>query len=162
MRSNVSMRPPPPARQRGAALAIGLILLVVLTLLAFTGMNAATTELAMAGNEQYRKSASHAAAAGIEQAIADLRNVPTVPGAAPRTLDGQTRDDSDRDEYHTATTYIGDEVGLPQSSVDKFIGMHFEITSAGTSARGAQDGQVPTPGRGNPCPTCKEISRCRR
>lgn len=142
MRSNVSMRSAPPARQRGAALAIGLILLVVLTLLAFAGMNAATTELAMAGNEQFRKSASHAAAAGIEQAIASLRNVPTVAGSAPRELDGDLRADSTIEKYQTETVYIGDEVGLPQSSVDKFVGLHFEIASTGISARGAQDGQV--------------------
>jgi type IV pilus assembly protein PilX len=126
--------------QRGAALAIGLILLVVLTLLAFTGMNAATTELFMAGNEQHRKSASHAAAAGIEEAIADLANVPTVPGAA-RTRGDELRAGS-VEEYETETTYIGDEAGLPQSSVDKFVGMHFEIRSTGTSARGAMDEQV--------------------
>ena len=45
------------ARQRGAALVIGLILLLVLTLLAVTGMNTASTELIMAGNEQYRQNA---------------------------------------------------------------------------------------------------------
>lgn len=128
--------------QRGAALSIGLILLVVLTLLAFTGMNAATTELFMAGNEQYRKSASQAAAAGVEMAVADLRNVPTVLGAAPRELSDEVREGYDRDTYRTSTEYIGDETGLPQSSVDKFVGMHYEITSAGASARGAQDTQV--------------------
>jgi type IV pilus assembly protein PilX len=132
----------PLARERGAALAIGLILLVVLTLLAFTGMNAATTELFMAGNEQHRKSAAHAAGAGIEQAIANLRNVPAVVGAAPRELDGNLRADSAIEQYQTDTVYIGDEAGLPQSSVDKFVGMHFEIRSTGISARGARDGQV--------------------
>jgi type IV pilus assembly protein PilX len=131
-----------PTRQRGAALAIGLILLVVLTLLAFTGMNAATTELFMAGNEQHRKSASHASAAGIEQAIADLRNVPTATGAAPRALAGQLRVDSVHETYATESSYIGDETGLPQSSVDKFVGMHFEIRSTGSASRGARDEQV--------------------
>jgi type IV pilus assembly protein PilX len=128
-------------RQRGAALAIGLILLVVLTLLAFTGMNAATTELFMAGNEQHRKSASHSAAAGIELAIASLPSVPTVAGAT-RALDGPVRIDSIHEKYETDTVYIGDEAGLPQSSVDKFVGLHFEIRSTGESARGARDEQV--------------------
>ena len=39
-------------RQQGAALIIGLMLLVVITVLAVSGMNTATTELAMARNDQ--------------------------------------------------------------------------------------------------------------
>jgi type IV pilus assembly protein PilX len=126
-------------RQRGAALAIGLILLVVLTLLAFTGINAATTELAMAGNEQYRKNASQTASAGIEVAIANLRTVPTVAGAS-RTVTARPTPGSD-DEYTTVTRFIGDEHGLPQSSLDKFVGLHYSIVSNSTSYRNARDGQ---------------------
>src|SRR5690606_2858774 len=37
-------------RQRGAALVVGLILLMVLTVLAISGMNTSTLELQMAGN----------------------------------------------------------------------------------------------------------------
>ena len=44
--------------ERGAALVIGLVLLLILTLLAVTGMNTATTELVMAGNEQYGRDGS--------------------------------------------------------------------------------------------------------
>jgi type IV pilus assembly protein PilX len=57
------------ARQQGAALVIGLILLLVLTLLAITGMSVATLELRMAGNEQYQERAFQAAEAGLERAI---------------------------------------------------------------------------------------------
>ena len=39
-------------QQQGAALVIGLVLLVVITVLAISGMNTATTELAMARNDQ--------------------------------------------------------------------------------------------------------------
>jgi type IV pilus assembly protein PilX len=119
-------------RQRGAALAIGLILLVVLTLLAFTGINAATTELAMAGNEQGRKNAAQASAAGVEIAIANLAAVPTVAGAAPVVRD-QTLRAGSADRFRTSSVYVGDERGLPQSSVDKFVGLHFEIESTGRS-----------------------------
>ena len=75
-----------PARQRGAALVIGLILLVILTLLAITGMNTASTELVMAGNEQYRQHAFQASATGIEQAITVLPSVPqtAAPTVVPR------------------------------------------------------------------------------
>ena len=37
--------------QRGAALVVGLVLLVVVTVLAISGVNTATTELAMARND---------------------------------------------------------------------------------------------------------------
>lgn len=42
----------PPQRQRGAALIIGLILLMILTLLGVTGMTTSTLELVMADNMQ--------------------------------------------------------------------------------------------------------------
>ena len=55
--------------QSGAALVVGLILLLVLTILAISGMTTASLELQMAGNEQYQERAFQAAEAGIEQAI---------------------------------------------------------------------------------------------
>lgn len=56
-------------KQQGAALVIGLILLVVITVLAISGMNTATTELAMARNNQNYENAFQAAETGLEQAI---------------------------------------------------------------------------------------------
>ncbi len=133
---------PPRANQRGAALVIGLLLLMVLTLLALTGMTTATTELVMAGNEQYRKNAVHAASAGIEQALARVDAVPTSLVAAP-TASGQVAvEGSTTDFYSTQSRYVGKESGLPQSSTDKFVGLHFVIESTGTSARNARDTQV--------------------
>jgi len=55
--------------QKGAALIVGLILLVVVTVLAVSGMNTATTELAMARNNQNYENAFQAAETGLEQAI---------------------------------------------------------------------------------------------
>ena len=57
-------------RQQGAALVIGLLLLVVITTLAVSGMNTATTELAMARNDQNYEFAFQAAETGLEQAMA--------------------------------------------------------------------------------------------
>lgn len=59
-----------PKKQNGAALVVGLILLVVVTVLAISGMNTATTELAMARNDQNYENAFQAAETGLEQAIA--------------------------------------------------------------------------------------------
>lgn len=128
--------------QRGAALVIGLVLLLILTLLAITGMNTATTELVMAGNEQFRRAAVMAASAGIEEAIADVGVVPTAPGAAPTQVQDVPFGVAGTDRFSTATRYVGEETGLPQSSVDRFIGLHFEIDSTGASARNARDRQV--------------------
>jgi type IV pilus assembly protein PilX len=60
-------------RQNGAALVVGLILLVVVTVLAVSGMNTATTELAMARNNQNYENAFQAAETGLEQALAQGR-----------------------------------------------------------------------------------------
>ena len=60
-------------RQQGAALVVGLVLLVVVTVLAVSGMNTATTELAMARNDQNYENAFQAAEAGLEQAISQGR-----------------------------------------------------------------------------------------
>lgn len=57
-------------KQNGAALIVGLILLVVITVLAVSGMNTATTELAMARNDQNYENAFQAAETGLENALA--------------------------------------------------------------------------------------------
>lgn len=129
-----------PSRQRGAALVVGLIMLLILTILAFTGVNTATTELAMANNEQFRRNAADASAAGVEDAISRIGTVGTVPGASADI--GATELGNEATTYETSTRYVGDETGLPQSSADKFIGLHFEIESTGASARNARDVQT--------------------
>ena len=63
---NISLQ----GHQEGAALVVGLILLVVVTVLAVSGMNTATTELAMARNDQNYENAFQAAETGIENALA--------------------------------------------------------------------------------------------
>jgi Tfp pilus assembly protein PilX len=57
-------------KQDGAALVVGLVLLVVITVLAISGMNTATTELAMARNDQNYENAFQAAETGLENALA--------------------------------------------------------------------------------------------
>jgi len=57
-------------QQQGAALIVGLVLLVVITVLAISGMNTATTELAMARNDQNYEFAFQAAETGLENILA--------------------------------------------------------------------------------------------
>ena len=56
-------------KQQGAALMVGLMLLVVITVLAISGMNTATTELALARNDQAYEDAFQAAETGIATAL---------------------------------------------------------------------------------------------
>ncbi len=56
-------------KQQGAALVVGLVLLMVITVLAISGMNTATTELAMARNHQNYENAFQAAETGLENAM---------------------------------------------------------------------------------------------
>lgn len=118
--------------QRGAALVVGLLLLLVLTLLAISGMNTASLELVMAGNTQYHQNAFQAAEAGIEQALGEGG---FNPGATAETF-------APTGEPFTAT--ITPQLGgmaLPAiwgSSWDSFSTYHFEIQSTGQSARNAQ------------------------
>jgi hypothetical protein len=119
--------------QGGAALVIALALLVILGILGTAGMRMSIAELMMAGNEQFRNSAELAASAGVEAAIARISQHSGAVPPAP-TLAG--------DGYAATIRYAGDEAPLPGSSLDKFVGRHYEITSEGTSARRARDEQV--------------------
>lgn len=130
------------ARHGGAALVIALVLLLVLTILAFTGLNTAVTETAMANNEQFRRSAVQAASGGIEDAIANLGAVETTRGSPPVASGWRNVGNSPVNRYSTQSRYLGDERNLPQSSTDKFIGLHFSIDSEGRSLRNARDQQT--------------------
>ena len=56
-------------KQQGAALVVGLMLLVVITVLAISGMNTATTELALVRNDQASETAFQAAETGLATAL---------------------------------------------------------------------------------------------
>lgn len=124
-------------RERGAALIVGLMLLVIVTLLAVSAVNTASTELVMAGNEQFRERAFQAAESGIERATKDLSTVPqtgttiTVPNVAITSTGTD-------DKYTIASTYLGDDEDIPGFSAGKFVGLHYRVVSTGTSLRNAQ------------------------
>ena len=125
-------------RQRGAALVVGLMLLLVLTLLAVTGMNTASTELIMAGNAQWQENAFQAAETGIEQAI---RNANFNPGVASTPL-ARTQVPSSAGDYYEGAITPQPDVNRPQQAMlgnrwDSFSTFHFEVESTGTSVRGA-------------------------
>ncbi len=118
--------------QHGAALVIGLLLLLVLTILAVSGMNSASLEFVMAGNEQFRANAFSAAESGIERTMdAGTFN----PSQATQNQNGTT---NGTDNWATVTTTQLN--GNPQpalwgNSWNSFSTYHFEIVSTGTSVR---------------------------
>jgi type IV pilus assembly protein PilX len=125
------------SRQRGAALVVGLLLLVILTLLAISGMNSASTELIMAGNEQYRQKAFNAASAGIEQALVVLdtvkQDLKTPTTTAKTKVTGADADDS----YVTSSQFMGVDENVPGFTAGRFAAFHYDITGTGTAVRQA-------------------------
>jgi len=124
------------SRQRGAALVVGLIMLVIVTLLAIGGMNTAALELIMAGNEQYRQKAFAASEAGIEIGLTKLATVSQDGDDHPDS--GDVPGAASGEKYSTQSRYMGDDLNVPGFSSGKFVGFHYQISSTGTSARGAQ------------------------
>jgi len=132
-----------PRPQDGAALVIGLLLLLVLTILAISGMTTATLELQMAGNTQYKERAFQAAETGIEQALDtatfDTSTAYTAANQPVDTTVGTTNDDTYdfnmEFDKETGTTIVP---GGGYSMGTGFQAYHFNIESTGRSERGAE------------------------
>jgi len=132
-----------PRPQDGAALVIGLLLLLVLTILAISGMTTATLELQMAGNTQYKERAFQAAETGIEQALDtatfDTSTAHTAANQPVDTTVGTTNDDTYdfnmEFDKETGTTIVP---GGGYSMGTGFQAYHFNIESTGRSERGAE------------------------
>ena len=121
--------------QRGAALIVGLMMLVIVTLLAVTAMGTATTELVMAGNEQFRERSFQAAEAGLEMAIHKSRTGDDdVPGDCNEHLDSDDNEmpSQDQDTYSTRLSFTG-----TNNLLGKATSVTFGIESTGNSVRNA-------------------------
>jgi type IV pilus assembly protein PilX len=123
--------------QRGAALVVGLMMLVIVTLLAVTAMGTATTELVMAGNEQFRERSFQAAEAGLEMAILKSRTGDDdVPGDCNEYLDSDDNampsQDQNPDTYSSRLSFTG-----TNNLFGKATSVTFGIQSTGTSVRNA-------------------------
>jgi type IV pilus assembly protein PilX len=135
-------------RQRGAALVVSMILLMVLTLLAISGMSTATLELQMAGNAQSSENAFQAAETGVEEALRDARlngvNTANVDPEVTETVAGTTTDrykiltQHDPDNGVTKVPSGGFSMGVGKG----FSAYHFDVTSTGTSSRNATQTHV--------------------
>ena len=131
-----------PQRQRGAALIVGLVLLMVLTVLGVSGMNTATLELTMASNAQYNQDAFQAAETGIDLVIA-RRTFNTVPGDPGNIIVPTPLGDG---TYTTqAVTTFQETTPVPDIGFSGGIGtpgavqaFHFDIVSIGIGPRNAR------------------------
>jgi type IV pilus assembly protein PilX len=136
----------PRNRNKGAALAVGLILLMVITLLAISGMNTSTLELQMAGNAQFARKALVASDFAIDDALTQI----TYDTAAviTRAKTKMTTAATEVDWYQSVTQADNTEGGVtnvPGTGMSMKVGggqkaYHFDITATGSSARNAQVG----------------------
>ena len=125
-------------KQNGAALIIGLLLLVVITVLAVSGMNSATTELAMARNDQYYENAFQAAETGLELALS-VNSFNTLGVGDPIVHE------ISNNESVTATIAFQESTLVPDKAFSLGVGgvsaYHFLATSVAKSLR-APDGDA--------------------
>ena len=125
------------AKQRGATLIVGLVLLLVMTLLGITGVTGNTLELAMAGNAQFSQDAFEAAESAIQ---AEVLRGPLDDIDVPRVTEGYqfvpgvTAD--------ATTTYTVTQLPPPGYSISEYQSDHYEVDSLGQSARGAQSNHI--------------------
>lgn len=122
-------------RQTGAALVVSLLLLVVITVLAISGMNTATTELAMARNDQAYEDAFQAAETGLATALSQGRFETTTLSSVPVNIS----------EYQKVATEIQfeDSTLVPDMAFSLGVGSgiaayHFIATSEATVMRDAK------------------------
>ena len=132
MRSRTS-----PYRQSGAALVVGLVLLMVLTLLAVSTMRSAALEMLMAGNAQSRENAFRLAEAGIADALARAPALLTpVPGwtatIGPQGVDGL------RGSYEVDIEYLSTSRPFTGFSEADYEFNFYELDAIGRTDRGAR------------------------
>ena len=121
------------SRQGGAALVVGLLLLVVITVLAVSGMNTATTGLSVARNDQGYENAFQAAETGLEQAISQGSFNTLANTTLTQTITGTNN-------TVTADIQFEDETLVPDRAFSLGVGSgisayHFIATSQATSRR---------------------------
>lgn len=122
-------------KQNGAALVVGLILLVVITVLAISGMNTATTELAMARNDQNYENAFQAAETGLERALSQGAFDTLLGADLPvYVVDGSGHEQVKADIVFEDSTLVPDKA-FSLGSGSGISALHFIATSAAESRR---------------------------
>ncbi len=119
----------PRKHEKGAALIVGLVLLLVLTVLGVSGINMATLELQMTGNTQAAEFAFQAAETGIDSALSG-----TVPFVYNDIPVGDGTYTFDAQIVCAATTPVPEGI---YSEGGGARAIHFDATATGTGPRNA-------------------------
>jgi type IV pilus assembly protein PilX len=118
-------------KQRGAALVVGLVLLVVLTILAVSGVFTANMELRMVRNTQSQERAFQAAEVAIEDALANPV-LSTSVGFNQATI---AVPNSPGDTYSYQLQFVGESplgTGMTGYSIGSaFNSYHFQVDATG-------------------------------
>ncbi len=122
-------------RQNGAVLIVGLVLLLVITVLAISGMNTATTALAMARNDQNYENAFQAAETGLESALAQAGRFSTT--TVDLTQNIRNHDNVSTRIVFEETTIVpggGFSMGVGSGGT---VANHYKATATAESKRGS-------------------------
>ena len=122
---------PTAGRQQGAALVVGLILLLVLTILAVSGVFTSTMELRMVRNTQTQERSFQAAEVAVEDALAN----PVLSTSATFTQATTAVPNSPGDTYSYQLQFVGQTplgTGMTGFSIGTaFQSYHFQVDATG-------------------------------
>jgi type IV pilus assembly protein PilX len=125
-----------PAKQAGATLIVGLVLLLVLTVVGVSGMNTATMEITMAANTQFQQDAFQMT----EDAVDIVLGTRDYTTDEDRIVDWLVNPDYDR---RAVTVYrMNTDVPDAAYSSDEVEAFHFDVTSVGRGPRNATSAQT--------------------
>jgi type IV pilus assembly protein PilX len=121
-----------PRAERGAALVVGLILLVVLTILAVSGVFTSTMELRMVRNTQSQERSFQAAEVAIEDALGN----PVLSTSIAYMQTPMPVPSGGGDQYSYTLQFVGQTplgTGMTGFSIGTaFQAYHFQVDSTGT------------------------------
>ncbi len=136
------MRFASPRSQRGVALFVGLILLLVITVLAVAAMTMATSDLRMAANRQFHENAFQAASRGVQLGMI-TPNLPTTGVTVTVASTAVPGNATDTYEYTVSFDPDNGVTGVPAGGYSLgtssgFSAFHFEVQATGKSVRGSE------------------------
>ena len=117
-----------PRAQRGAALVIGLIMLVLITLMLITALNLSTTNFRAVGNMQFREEAISAANKAIEQLVSSAFTTAPTAETIAVDLDNDGTDDYNVEIAQPECIAASIAANPPQSSIHLGPGMSLSST----------------------------------
>lgn len=123
--------------QSGAALIVGLVLMLVLTVLGISGMNTVSVELTMANNLAAEHEAFQAAESGIDVAIGSRDFTTRGSVSVPAMPLGDGGYSAQTTTQCVATTPVPDAAFSMGTAAGSMRAFHFATTSIGTGPRGA-------------------------